>query len=470
MVAGNVLPQVEWIRWEPVGWVMNGAKSANGAMRYPALRELTRRIDEGAMSKSDVSWVVDQALAEEVKAKGTWGNAWLAMVGAAGKAGLVSDAQLQKLIEQGVETTLVSKPTVRRGRAMRMDFRVNWKLPGAAYKGGMATALKMDEVMLAERFIVDEGQGQVYGASGTSGRGSDEMLDIGKVAKLANGPHELVARTEFRVALVEPWQAKAVTFVKETKTPVKLAEKDAVVETFVVDGSQREGEGAAIQEVMLDIVNGKAVGQIRTKELPGALAMDVVLRRDGKEQVIGQFQRDSGEADYWSSMRWERVAEFPDGVVDVVLRPDADAAQWELKAMPYWGEEIVIKDVPVRSTAARFNMDEKLRRGVEKSIRVSNMKWMKDLLTFEIHVDKPPVTLSYDVIVRAGGKESSARDIQAMASTGGIYYGARCQWKGDVKEVEVVFRPRRQGFDRPASGGLPWGGVVVVKGVKVEVR
>jgi hypothetical protein len=470
--------QIDWIRYEPAAWVIRDAASATGAAKNAAQTELARRMAEGDLSSSQSNQVIELALADQ--AKGSW-SGWWSFIEQAGRHGMLSEAQEKRLLENALSTAVRGRPIVRREHYQYIDHQMNWNLgSGSELNITYSSSLNYGGLLIDSAFIRQRDVQRIGGNWSAAYGGRAAFTRRNGIDRLPDGEHDLTAHTQVQVELLAPWKSrKTYTIHKDATQRVKLVAKDAIVDEFVkADPELKKGVEAAVKEVVLDCAeDGKAITMIRTDRLPVALAMEVLLQRPASASAtalsnpirIGEFRRGAGMMDYWNSASWGRRMPFTDGVADVILRPSQDAAESNERIDRYWGEQILIPNVPVKSAKPHFNNDPSLRAAVESGIWIELQAPQDNgALSVIVHAGNVPTLLSYTLLLRGGGNEVKVGTVRLPPQNTNYssWENGHLPAKG-LKQVDVILRPRIDSFSHPAKEGLPWAGEIIYTGVPV---
>ncbi|CAG1009080.1 hypothetical protein PHYC_03650 [Phycisphaerales bacterium] len=224
-----------------------------------------------------------------------------------------------------------------------------------------------------------------------SGRGNGFAMMIinGRLQRGGAGATPRRVRVETEIEVVPAADPVVTAIAPDAPTTAKLAEALGVTgaEVTAPAGAFGEADGGAARMFV----------DFNVKDLPAPVAFDVYCRAGGKEWKLGTI--DSGRRPargdgsmFFSSMTVtingltrssSRGGEDRRGVagelngfegatqrVDIVLKPNPDAAEGTLDLSGYYNAEIVIPDVPVSTSVNPFEFDsaERMRQMIERSM------------------------------------------------------------------------------------------------------
>ncbi len=388
--------RVAWVRYEPFGWAMADAGSADAAARDRAVGELSRRLKAGALGEPQVAAVAGAALAAQGDRSAPWPPPWAELLADLVNAGRLSDGQVDQYVRQAVRPTLTARPVVRRGRPMGFKFSAGWdrlapkthvefaRTASHVCIGG-ADIIHYDMFTTRGRWVADPAD-----AGGSSGVGF--YLEEQDVAAVPDGPTALAVTLFHDVKVYRSPQPQGTVpkvrrLVVPVLTPITLAGHDAIVDQFVVDPKRRAAMRAGVPaaRVWTD-ADGELRVAFRLAGPPVPIAAEVVLRHHGGGGgvVYGHLLTRPNQRSTWeniaASAEWQGTYGPPTrqdftGAVDVVIRPSQDAADAEEKLGTYWGEEVVIPNVQVDAPyAPPLNTDESKRAEVEAGITIEKVE------------------------------------------------------------------------------------------------
>ena len=463
--------RVAWVRYEPFGWVMTHAGSRDGAVRDPAVGELSRRLKAGALGASQVAALAGAALAAQGDRAAAWPAPWADLLADLVNAGRLSDAQVDQYVRQAVRPTLTARPVVRRGRWMNFGLHSGWdrlapnthieiSRTASPVRIGGADITHYDWYTTNGRWVADPRDFKRDGCS-------TYFLEAQDVAAVPDGPTALTLTLFHDVKVFRSPQPngavpKVRRLVVPLSTPITLAGHDATVDRFVVDPKQRAAMRAAVPRARVwtdgDAELRVAVG-ISAPPVP--IAAEVVLRRHGDDggTVYGHLQTYPNERQTWrdigASAEWQGTygpptrRDFAGEVVDVVLRPSQDAVDSEEKLGNYWGEELVISDVQVDAPyAPPLNNDESKRAQVEAGITIEKVE-VETLPTGE------GKEAALNITFAVGGRVLVRLDYQVYVSSVGPDGGRAAEVTSPIRLTHHPSYPTRMTVDLPLPDERP---------------
>ena len=524
-VAWRVAQSVEWVRYEPFGWVAADARSTLPATRDPAITELARRLSAGELSDARAGDLADLALAEQGDRSKPWAAGWHGVVDTLLAGGHLSGDRLDRYLAQGVVVALGAKPTVRRGRpiSVRLHLDATRLSPSAHVQGMTSGGLRLGDAVIDDDFA-DSPPEPGRGLAPTYTRGTSATLAKRRTADLPEGRLDLAVDL---IVHVDPlgnakWgvspppvgvgagPGEAVVPVRAS-VPVALAGGDAVVDAFESDPAARGAVRAAFPAARVWTGDdGRTRVAVRVDRLLVAVSAEVFLRpaagderavvtsvaaADGGgavgsegERRVGPLRVGAGGPSRWhaaggaGSWRGGLRAE----TVDVVLRPSQAAADGAEAMGTYWGEPVVIGGVTVDAPhVPPLNADESLRSAVEAAVSVRDVRVGESSirsLTFGLRFEDAPVRLAYRVAVRPSGDAGAAsaesaeevgsgaisvRGGRGTIETRGVSLPLPAVTRGGVppERIDVILRPDPEWEFRGDDPTPPWAGEVVIRDV-----
>jgi hypothetical protein len=273
-----------------------------------------------------------------------------------------------------------------------------------------------------------------------------------------------------------PFPAGPVTINVPLTTPVETFPKDAIIDEFKTDPSQRDAVRAAVVAARVFHARDKSLNvRVKTAAAPVSLAMKIVVKQAGRENDAGSILVEMGKAPRWYPTYAYRARDLH-GTVDVILRPDQSAADMQRNLGTYWGEEIVIAGVQIDAPYdVPFNRDESLRADVEKSVQLTQITRTPGdpRLGLSINFRFPPVKLVYYGFLRIGTHEVAANpDYGAWVVPSKQNYGfgtgsPEVDPSGQATKCDLILRPDPDWEARSQDLIPPWGGEVVIHDVPI---
>jgi hypothetical protein len=366
--------------YKPVWWLVNEADGVDAATRAASFAELTSRLTSAKLSDSEVRAVVDRALQVQGDTAKTWDPAWGDWVEQARMLGWLTFEQWQRYVEQGIDVGVKVRAGVRRGDPLPYQVRVTARLSRSGlyqfdlfgrqpqfHFDGVPQPPGTDRIKDLQRQV--NYQGEATGRTQTLGMGVLPLNAI-PLDRLRDGPHTV--RLVLDVAVHQyPSASNRLPIVWKRVAPEaawELLPADRSSVRTVIDPALANSVRASLTApyVYYD-KSGYLSTSLSARNCPVPLAFDVWLRTELGEWRIGRgsFPRDGGSisvGDFVTgansllneqqvptgkdTVPTSRLNEFTGNVVDIVLRPNAAEASRSLVQNEFWGEEIVISNVP----------------------------------------------------------------------------------------------------------------------------
>ncbi len=362
--AWGAVSSIDWQRVKPVAWLRWEANASGaGAGAGAAVDELLRRQQAGELTAAQVDALIDDALAAQADAARPWDPDWGDILQTAKRDSVLDEGRWQRYAEQAVTVgspfSLEVRPRVRRGdpipyRLHRSAARAgdDWTLPSLWAQLGPTT------VTLGELAFEHGGKsGGGLSATGSGWSGSSWRLSEAQWAQTGSGP--ATVGTSARVVVKEGHgdaDRVLIEFDLDLSAEVEIVDEPTVWP--VTDPALRQAVRDALEVERLEPEPswGDGVprlgGSIKIAARPVGLACQVVVvAPDGREWSLGTI---TVGKDRSTSYGVSGSAEgFDAAVVDLVLRPDVDAAKGDVDIEGYWDEEIRIEGVKVRTQVER---------------------------------------------------------------------------------------------------------------------
>lgn len=374
----------------------------------------------------------------------------------------LNDQQMRRYLHQAFEMRLTTKPRWRRGRSVSVDLRrvYDRSIHGSEIQGTYGSGpLTLGAEVLAESMTRDHDTGSVARSSGVSWTANYGQA---KLEPLPNGPHTLAGVVTLRMTMIGPIAYGPVDLEWAVQAPVELHDHDALVDRFVANPGRRDAMRGAFQKArVFTNTDGTLSVRLKAEALPMPVSARVLVVRDGAEQEVGSLLITDLARPRWfgTDARGKRPI---GGMVDVVLRPHQDPAEYERELRDYWGEDIVISGVVVNEPyRATFVTDEGLREAMEKAVRVKMVRRSTEHQVYlSLNVYRSPAPLGHTLHLVSGDKEEQHPEHWAVPATDGAYGRGISVRVPDplAKTFDLVARPdpdwERHTFDISKP---PWG-------------
>jgi hypothetical protein len=468
----------DWAPWKPTAWLLADVEARSGADYAAAVKELNRRVAAPRANQAKVDAILDRALAHQGDRAARWDPAWAGFLASAAKAGRLSADRKMRYLEQAVTASLATRPKARRGRYLGVELQIHYDrlTTNAQLRGKWETSpLLLDSAVVSKQFVNDRQEHDLGG--GTSYLTGLELNEK-VLAGLPNGPHALKSAVTQTLTQTEPFAAGPVTVTVPVSTPLELFPKNAIVDDFKVDPEQRSAERAAVLDARVRHDHrGHVEVRIKSASLPVALAANVVLTQGSAEQPIGSLLLQAHQPPHWSTVSRGQRPRFT-GDVDVHLRPDQGAADYQRTLGTYWGEEIVIPGIVIDAPYdVPFNTDESLRPAVEAALKRPKVTrgsgpGPRHRLGLSLSVNGAPVKLAYVIVLAGAGRETKVDSgswiVPAKENYGWSTSADDIDPAGQATSCDVILRPDPDWEARSSDLTPPWGGEVVFHDVKID--
>ncbi len=360
----------DWNRAKPVWWLKRDASGDDPARVQTALTEMLRRVNEESLWSGQVEDLVEMALDVQGDTTTPWMVEWGEIIEQAWTQGHVTDAQLERYLQQMVEDayTLRTRNRVRQGTGLPYQLRRN----------GLRCARRSIFRMLLIRGPIE--------FAGQTGAGGNDLFRpspsgggaSGRTMKVEAEPGEYEFRMTLRALLMTPEEGEALagkrapgsnrrdvdaakTLAEFTTTLVQNIEvappdvpvvelvedeelADAVHASIISRGARIRLDWSAMYDVTVDM---KIAAQP-----PIDVAFDIFLRGHEDGEPVGSIAapgaaysgRRSGSLSVYD------LPELHPGVtrIDLTLRPSPELAERQYGGFErIWGGDILIDDVPV---------------------------------------------------------------------------------------------------------------------------
>ncbi len=343
---------IELYPYEPVWLLLRQADELKGG----AMNELIARLVTKKLSDGQLRSIVDHALAVQADATQSWNSQWMHFLDAAYTAGVMSDAQWQKLWEQTWSVHLLARPTVSRdhpriaiaaeaqptrvGTAGDMRFTLWWRT--------RIVNLKVAGIPCDGSRFDRNSRLNVMGTKGAGGEPIVVELPADKLASLKDSWQ--IATGDVEISVYDPVSTQWIIATSKltASTPWQLLPADQPTVKLVHDPAQSAAMQNAftIKSLKFDPKSWNGfVLDMQGNSPPVMLISRMIIRNKQKEwpgNVITFSTRTGGGGGYII-----KATEFTGDTVDVILRPDVNAAADTLNVDAIWGDEIIFKNVKV---------------------------------------------------------------------------------------------------------------------------
>ncbi len=337
-----------WNTIKPVWWLKSESASPHTPTAAAAIAELTVRLGDSRLESGDTSVLISRALDYQADPDRTWIPQWGDFVGAAWKAGLLSDEQRLAFARNAVEPRVAIRPRLRRNEPTAIEIHFRGSRVG-----------RSTPVVLQPTLIGAEIDGQPIEAPKFAGRASLQYSGssaIGNSITIAAEPGAHVLRTVWSYAALDPFDPAGpvrADWERIVETPITVLPEDAELIRLIKDESLRRAMEAAIRAGPIQLARTGGGGlsfnhEFRLTNLPADVAFDSIWRAGDREWPIGTIAGRGGSGQHATNYGGDAPALDPGtAAVDIILRPSIKAAARNIDVVDIWDGEIVIENVPV---------------------------------------------------------------------------------------------------------------------------
>jgi hypothetical protein len=333
-------------QFKPVWWLareLDGtdSKSVTIAMAYAELRD---RMRSGAVSKEQVSALVDRGLAVQSDASRTWTGVWGQFIEFANDMGLVTPERWGRYVRQAIESSVEvsARPRVRRGDRLPASIVFKPARAGPGLSILYERTMEVAGTPALPGMMTRRGVRLAPGSPAT-----DRLLAFPSAyAELPDGAQEMTIVIDPRVlrrgafAPVQPLRFNATW---------ELVSRDVQTVHVVEDAALRDAVQQSAHLVDVERTGDWLIIEARIGRAPPrlALAYELIVRAGGREWGGTFFTVDPGHSGWVYEQ--VQVTGLASDRVDVVLRPSPDAAAQTVDVHEILGGEIVLENVTARS-------------------------------------------------------------------------------------------------------------------------
>jgi hypothetical protein len=343
----------DWYRLRPTAWVIDDTVSRDPSADVSrAWRELTRRRALHKLSDDHEARLTQLALAEQANAnqdappKPTSPiiREFLEYLGDRQLAGQLSSDQSRQFFENSARVRLGIRPSVVAGDVAPIEVTHLNCGPSSPWfitvEETTLTVASMKPIIVA-----DGGSTSGVGAGTSSTHRipapapgdypvavTQRVRIYDRMTKFAIPPaHEWTVSAKGTLHVVPPSAAAPIKRITDPTVSAKVRSAISVKQVTVTPGQ--------FPRATLDV-------DIRPS--PAPLAFEVLLASGGEQFPVGTIHLAKGAQTQWKlSGDWPKDLEPAGGKVDVIFRPSEKVARETIDLLEMWGEEVVIKDVPV---------------------------------------------------------------------------------------------------------------------------
>lgn len=354
-LAWGTAKGVNWNVYKPCWALEREIDSNDAAASGSALTELTRRIRAGTLSDQQLAEVTDHVLTRQADLQKSWSPPWSTLIETARDAGRLPDEKWQRYARQAVLAgcTLRAAPVLALGEPLTLVVDAPPQRGGELrfITGFKAEVIRVDGRPLHLGSNLHLRRSYQPSAHGRRAFAFDWWSAADSLGGTTAGKHALQVR--IIVAAVDNANRRLPPIVADPvnlSSELTLAPCGSPPVALITDPALRPAIEKTI--TVRDLCAGRpwsSYGTVLTLDiapLPVPIAMRVLLRWPQHVRTIGRFSCIAHQGGTVALSQDEPL--FLTDVVDVILRPDAKEMEEIKMEGSAWGQEIVIRDVPVR--------------------------------------------------------------------------------------------------------------------------
>jgi predicted RNA-binding Zn-ribbon protein involved in translation (DUF1610 family) len=346
----------------PTWWLISEINRRPGSVRDGALAELSRRLQLGTLSAEQVKQVANRALAIQADGDQPWTVHWGNFIEGAHDKGALPDELWQKYVRQVLADGLKAstRPVLRRGDDLPTEFTIIEGRHGNTYMfntsgtitvtvGGAASErlpLQEDARLSMSNVIVTATYQVPFSAEKLKEiADGNQPVHVSVAASVTPSPLTstgVVMNLSRSSGLPGPLPTAPIDVTLTADAPpITLLAADRSSVTVVADAARRATVAEALSADFYPDTGGLIL-EIHVQQPPVSLEGDVFLRHGTAERKVGHlfYQAPGIETETFFIGKLDLPCE-------VVLRPKIETALTTLDVSSiYWGEQIVLKNVP----------------------------------------------------------------------------------------------------------------------------
>lgn len=419
--------------------------------------ELTNRYHDGRLEDEDVASAIEQVIAY-IQAGGSVQahSSSRQFIELAIVQQRISDEQIAKLCEGYYANTLdvTAPPRARSGASV--DIQINgtfWELPGFTQ-------------LYALREITLDGKAQTLQprfarmnleTSGTGPMGIHAQVQL----DAEPGDHELVftlehavvesGRASMRPGPPEGWPEAVIRDVITVRWPIEILAADASPIRLVTPERHRQAviDSLRVTALRFSGVHGHPELVMHPQRPPVPLSFKITIRSGEFEQSLGQMTAKDGGFGRGGSMSNIQRLPADATTVDVIFTPDPQAVETRSDWSEIWGDEIVIRNVPI---VGRLKGADALRASLNINAVRLGRTGRQGITAAQIlhrHSGQSPRDMSMRIIVRSGDfeREIGTLTLQGASSRLSAPRESLDGLPQTVSTVDVILQPQPTGRD-----------------------
>jgi len=316
--------------YKPVWWLLRDTDSEMAETRVTALNELLSRLRDHKLHAKQIRAVAEHGLSIQADVKRPWDTRWEQWMELAERRRSLSEAQWRRYAAQSMRVVIRARPSVVRGEPAPLEIYCF-----SAHRGGTFEAYWLSGSLYVEDVAVSDL--------------APSRLPVGvlvlpepKASRIANWQ---TARAKVKITaypanyrLLRHTELPGVSFDATAIVTWVLTEAPPPLGVITDAGRQSEESCVVVTRATWSRIGEVAV-TLESREPPVSVAADVVIRRNGREWVLGSVLLLAGEQQE-EDIRGI-VPGFDPAATEVVLRPDPAVARQVIEPISaIWGKEI----------------------------------------------------------------------------------------------------------------------------------
>jgi hypothetical protein len=351
--AVAVIGQVDLMPWKPAWLLQWDAEGGDSRTSDRAYAELTRRLKAGSLSKDRIQSLVADAMRRQVDPALAWSNARGDFVADAYVAGQITNELWVRYVRQGIKLELQARPTVRVGDPIPTGIAVRALRIGRAAASIDFKGTELSAPGATTRPWAWTDGGADFGSGGGGWHATSPDLGGAATASLPPGPYPIVG--SLRISVLNSKGGQPVgQYDVDVSALVMLASNDETIEYFTTDESQRRAVEAAVEIPEITALSSGGVDvRMSFRSPPIRLTGRVFLRTpDGRQISLNSWidvPERQGRTGYGFGARVKDDLQGA-ATVDFIFHPDLDMVKRSVNPAVRWGDDIVIRNVPISRT------------------------------------------------------------------------------------------------------------------------
>jgi|GEM_PF-6544476 len=462
----DIVHQTDWHRFKPNRTLIDQMMADKSIADEVNVRELAKRIANGQLGEEDEYKLVELALAMQGDRQKEWTPEWNSIVYKLLSNDRFSEAQMQTLWYQGVQSELHVKPILRKDRPARIDMTTHFdRMPPELriYGKRYAEAITLDETQIYQQGAFQLALAQNPLGLMTRFNGRETIQTRLPTFDDRRAEHASVSTTIiYEITLVEPIKQPPIRLEIPVVEPVRLVDRFAIVDTFIDDPQYESEMIASVPKARLDTADGHTILSIYVDNPPVSIAVSVYGQQGNYKREICTLHVSQG-ANRWFKSDMLPVS-FKAGKVDLILKPSQAAADRWYELGTYWNRPIVLNGIEVNAQhEPPFNYDKSIAADMEAAAYVDQVlvkDGSKTSVEFKVGIKFPPCRATYEIYLRCGDKPHLMRVSNLDVSgpgTGQTSNVSRWLPDPDAETVDIILMPDKRWISRRSNQTPPWG-------------